>query len=71
MDNWAKSRSPRAAFGLGAWGELANTIAQSPECSALILLTPRRTSSGTWTSHLKETDLAEELDIIGDGTFLA
>jgi len=61
VDNWAKSR----------WGELANTIAQSPEYSALILLTPRRTSSGTWTSHLKEADLAKELDIISDGTFLA
>jgi hypothetical protein len=55
---------------LSLWDGVEASLIQSPDFSALIVMTPRRTSSGTWTNHIQEPDLAKELDINGDGTFL-
>jgi hypothetical protein len=45
------------------------TVIKSPNHIPMLLLTPRRTSSGALLAEV--ADLAKELDIIGDGSFLA
>jgi hypothetical protein len=59
---WAKDDDRCTEKAIREWAEAEEKGGQG---MSMILLTPRRTSSNSWTEGLSEKDLAHELDISG------